>query len=70
VSRCKPEPHPFDFRFDALDFATMEPLSMAAVTFRFAARSAVIAHQHAKVRRGSCVTSITGQHGDAQLSER
>ena len=38
VSRCDPEPHPFDFRDGALDFdVTLPPLSVAAVTFRFAA---------------------------------
>jgi hypothetical protein len=39
VSRCEPEPHPFDFRDGALGFdVTLPPLSVAAVTFRFAAR--------------------------------
>jgi len=38
VSRCEPEPHPFDFRDGALGAdVVMPPLSVAAVTFRFAA---------------------------------
>jgi xylan 1,4-beta-xylosidase len=38
VSRCDPEPHPFDFRDGALGFdVIMPPLSVASVTFRFAA---------------------------------
>jgi xylan 1,4-beta-xylosidase len=37
-SRCDPEPHPFDFRDGALAFdVTLPPLSVAAVTFQFAA---------------------------------
>ena len=40
VSRCEPEPHPFDFRDHALSFdLALPPLSVAAVTFRFAARA-------------------------------
>ena len=39
VSRCEPEPHPFDFRDGALGFdVILPPLSVAAVTFRFAER--------------------------------
>jgi xylan 1,4-beta-xylosidase len=39
ASRCEPEPHPFDFRDGVLGFdVTLPPLSVAAVTFRFAAR--------------------------------
>ena len=39
VSRCEPEPHPFDFRGGALEFdVTLPPLSVAAVSFRFAGR--------------------------------
>jgi xylan 1,4-beta-xylosidase len=39
VSRCEPEPHPFDFKDGALDFnVTLPPLSVAAVTFQFAVR--------------------------------
>jgi xylan 1,4-beta-xylosidase len=38
VSRCEPEPHPFDFQAGALGFeVTLPPLSVAAVTLRFAA---------------------------------
>ena len=38
ISRCEPEPQPFDFRNGALSVdVTMPPLSVAAVTFRFAA---------------------------------
>lgn len=38
VSRCDPKPQPFDFRDGALGFAvTMPPLSVASITFRFAA---------------------------------
>jgi len=38
VSRCVPEPHPFNFQDGVLDFdVTLPPLSVAAVTFRFAA---------------------------------
>ena len=38
VSRCDPEPHPFAFQDGILGFEiTMPPLSVAAVTFRFAA---------------------------------
>jgi xylan 1,4-beta-xylosidase len=39
VSRCEPEPHPFNFQDGALHFdVTLPPLSVAAVTFQFAAR--------------------------------
>ena len=39
VSVCEPEPHPFDFRDGTLGFDVIMPaLSVAAVTFRFAAR--------------------------------
>ena len=39
ASRCQPEPHPFEFRDDALVVeAILPPLSVAAVTFGFAAR--------------------------------
>ena len=39
VSRCKPEPYPFDFRDGALDFdVTLPQLSVAAITFQFAVR--------------------------------
>jgi len=38
VSRCESEPHPFDFQAGALGFeVTLPPLSVAAVTLRFAA---------------------------------
>ena len=38
VSRCEAEPHPFKFRDGALGFdVTLPPLSVAAVTLRFAA---------------------------------
>jgi xylan 1,4-beta-xylosidase len=38
ISRCEPEPQSFDFRNGALGVdVTMPPLSVAAVTFRFAA---------------------------------
>lgn len=38
VSRCEAEPHPFDFRDRSLAFdVILQPLSVAAVTFRFAA---------------------------------
>ncbi len=38
ASRCDPEPYPFDFRDGALGFdVTLPPLSVATVTFRFAA---------------------------------
>src|SRR5665811_871847 len=37
VSRCESEPHPFDFRGGTLSFeVTLPPLSVAAITFRFA----------------------------------
>ncbi|MGC2462792.1 MAG: ribose-5-phosphate isomerase A [Steroidobacteraceae bacterium] len=39
VSRCEPEPHPFDFRDGAVGFdVTLPPLAVVAVTFRFAER--------------------------------
>jgi xylan 1,4-beta-xylosidase len=39
ISRCEPEPQPFDFRNGALSVdVTMPPLAVAAVTLRFAAR--------------------------------
>jgi xylan 1,4-beta-xylosidase len=39
ASRCAPEPQPFNFRDGALGFdVILPPLSVAAVTFRFAAR--------------------------------
>jgi xylan 1,4-beta-xylosidase len=39
ASRCESEPHPYDLRDGALGFeVTLPPLSVAAVTFRFAAR--------------------------------
>ena len=39
VSRCEPEPHPFEFRDGALGFdVALPPLSVAAVSFRLAAR--------------------------------
>ena len=39
VSRCEPEPKPFDFRDAALGFDVISPpLLVAAVTFRFAER--------------------------------
>lgn len=38
VSRCEPEPHPFDFQDGKLCFdVTLPPLSVAAITFQFAA---------------------------------
>ena len=39
ASRCEPKPHPFDFLNGALAFdVTLPPLSVAAITFQFAAR--------------------------------
>jgi xylan 1,4-beta-xylosidase len=36
VSRCEPEPHPFDFRGEDLSFdVILPPLSVASVTFEF-----------------------------------
>jgi xylan 1,4-beta-xylosidase len=40
VSRCEPEPHPFDLRDGTIAFeVVLPPLSVAAITFGFAARA-------------------------------